>query len=71
MGGLTGNQAPLSIVKDGSKAAVSSGNPLPVEANRADQTDLISKLDDVLTELKILNMYNALAHDEVITEDEL
>ena len=59
---------------------ISADNPLPTElAAEAAASDyqlasegrLITLMGEVLTELKIMNAYNALGHDEVLTEHDI
>lgn len=56
---------------DGDLTLVDEDNPMPISADAALHLTLVSKLDEVVTQLKIMNAYNALGHDEVIKEEDV
>lgn len=60
--------------KDGTATLVSSNDPLPINLSGEQGNDLITStylLNNILTELKILNAYNARGYGEMLTEDDL
>ena len=60
----------LAIGPDGTAEHASADAPLPVSIDAISSVNLINKLDELLTELKILNAYNALGHGETLTEED-
>ena len=74
MGGLTGQESPLSIVVDGSKTPVSNDAPIPIIGSSGDNVrDNGTKalLSNILCELKIMNLYNSMAHGQELTKEDV
>lgn len=51
---------------DGSQTPVSKENPLPITSD----VESLCLLNNILTELKIMNLYNALAHNQELTKED-
>ena len=69
----------LSVGSLGVQIPVDSDNPLPVSDNSAallaaqleTDNELLSLMNDVLSELKIMNLYNAMTHNQELTKEDL
>ncbi|MEN8171413.1 MAG: hypothetical protein ABFS03_00885 [Chloroflexota bacterium] len=68
----------LSVGALGTQTPVDSDNPLPVvpdntsliAAQLETSNEMLSLLNDVLDELRIMNTYNALAHNQELTKED-
>ena len=56
---------------DGDLTLVDEDNPIPISVDAVSHLTVTGKLDEVITQLKIMNAYNALGYDEVITEEDV
>ena len=69
----------LSVGPLGIQIPVDEDNPLPVLDNSAallaaqleTDNDTLNLLNDILSELKIMNTYNAMAHNQELTKEDL
>ena len=67
----------VSYGADGAQTPVDADNPLPTEnkeliASKLEtDNDMLNLLNDVLSELKIMNLYNAMTHNQELTKEDL
>lgn len=57
--------------EDGAIVLISEDTPLYVKTDAVTNSQILTALNELITEMKINNAYQALAHDSVLTEEDL